>query len=393
MVSSKTQIEERKKDLYSKTKERMELIKNKIEYEFNYSNFFFVSDKQTCGNFHKGPITRANQKVNVGSLKDLSYDSLINSLVSSCLSFDTSLLNNRTKDELRYLSLSQDPLKMDYALDNKKFVFESGPEIKPIGLSATLKKARIEDNVKIPTQVEKVINDDIRANSGLLQLNKKGFDVDYLSNVLSSGFLGIDKKLVPTRWGITAVDDSLGKEYIKEIRNFDELEAIEVFYNQFLHNHFFIILLPGKWEYEQFELWETDPQGNTFPPQVDVHPDPSLNQDYSFNQEYEPFFGRTTYAKDQGGGYYAARIAVIEHLRKIKKQARVLVIRYIQKDYFFPVGVWQVRENVRSSFNNKLEINSLSEAKAEMEKVLNINLGNIYKVSNLLIQKRIFDFV
>jgi len=391
MFSSKTHIEDRKKELYSKTKSRLESIKDKIENEYNYSNFLFVSDKQINNQYYKGPITRQNQKVDVNSLKNLDYNSLIDSLVSSCLSFDGSLLNSKTKEDLRHLSLSQDPLKLDYSLENKKFVFDHGNEIKPIGLSATIKNAAVEDNIKIPGAVDKVINDELRANQGLSILNKKGFDVDYLSNVFSAGFLGINKKLVPTRWGITAVDDTIGKEQIKEIRKLPELDKIEFFTNSFLHNYFFIILLPGKWEYEQFELWETDPQGNTFPLQVEVHPDSPLKS-YAFNQEYEPFFGRTAYAENQGGGYYAARIAVTEYLKSIKKQARVLVIRYIKKDYFFPVGVWQVRENVRSSFYNKISIDNLNHAKEVIEKTLNTNLTNIYKSSQLLAQKRIWDY-
>ena len=369
MFSSKQALSEKKKELYSKTKEKMESIKYKVESEFNTSNMLFVSDRLVNDSYYKGPITKP---LGIEQVKNLDYDGIMDSLISSCLSFDTSLINERKKEELRYLSLSQDPMKLDYSLENKKFVFEHNAEMKPIGISGTIKEIVIEDNIKIPGPVDKLINDEVRANYALNQLSKNGFEVEYLSNVLSSGFLGIDKKLVPTRWGITATDDTIGKENIKEIREFPELDEIKMFTNEFLHNIFFVILLPGKWEYEQFELWESE-------------------TGFDFNQEYEPFFGRTNYAKDQGGGYYAARIVVTEYLKSVKKQARVLVIRYIKKEYFFPVGVWQVRENVRNSFKNSLKVGNISEAKQEITKSLQVDISDVYKCSHLLIQRRIGD--
>ena len=370
MLSSKQMLSEKKRALYLKTKEKMEGIKYKVESEFNNSNMLFVSDRLVNNSYYKGPITRPQ---GIGHIKNLNYDEIMDSLISSCLSFDISVLSERKKDELRYLSLSQDPMKLDYSLENKKFVFEHNAEMKPIGISGIIKDISIEDNVKIPSPVDKLMNDDVRASYALNQLSKKGFEVEYLSNVLSAGFLGVNKKLVPTRWGITATDDTIGKEQIKEIRNLPALEETLMFTNEFLHNVFFVIFFPGNWEYEQFELWESE-------------------SGFDFNQEYEPFFGRSSYAKEQGGGYYAARIAVTEYLKYIKKQARVLVIRYIKNDYFFPVGVWQVRENVRCSFKNKLKVNTVVDVKQEVAKILGVDISKIYKCSQLLIQRKLSDF-
>ena len=52
------------------------------------------------------------------------------------------------------------------------------------------------------------------------------------------------------------------------------------------------------------------------------------------------------------GGYYATRLAALEYLTEIRKQASVFVLREITSHYWAPLGVWVVREGVRKTLKN-----------------------------------------
>ncbi|MBI2142476.1 hypothetical protein HYU15_03240, partial [Candidatus Woesearchaeota archaeon] len=54
-------------------------------------------------------------------------------------------------------------------------------------------------------------------------------------------------------------------------------------------------------------------------------------------------------AENCSGGYYAARLPVLEQLARMKRQASVLVIRMITDEYLLPLGVWVCREAVRKA--------------------------------------------
>ncbi len=73
--------------------------------------------------------------------------------------------------------------------------------------------------------MEKVYSDvDFKANEALKYLYAKGFDEHFLSRLLSVGGAGVkfERKLVPTRWSITAVDDLVGRKVISEIQDFPQ---------------------------------------------------------------------------------------------------------------------------------------------------------------------------
>ena len=60
-----------------------------------------------------------------------------------------------------------------------------------------------------------MINDEIKASEAIEFLYKNEFNEYTLSKILSVGVIGLakNKKLVPTRWSITATDDILGKKF------------------------------------------------------------------------------------------------------------------------------------------------------------------------------------
>ncbi|MFC6836519.1 DNA repair protein NreA [Halomarina ordinaria] len=212
----------------------------------------------------------------------------------------------------------------------------------PTGPRATARDAQLAENPHVPRAVEKTLSDDDwRAEGAMNYLYNRGFDVYDINRILSAGALGESRqrKLVPTRWSITAVDDTVGGFLRGQIRNAPSVDAVEVYYNEYLGNRFWVVLAPGRWEYELVEMkapgsiWNYDPEAG-----------------YLLATDYEGYEGRSGYVEETAGAYYAARLGALEHLADRGRQAKVLVLRHVTEDYWGPAGVWQVRESVRKAF-------------------------------------------
>lgn len=172
-------------------------------------------------------------------------------------------------------------------------------------------------------------------------LYQKGTGISRLSNILSTGLLGRKKKLVPTRWSITAVDDTLSKNLIENIKYNKIVDKYLVYSNEYLGNHFEIMLIPHCWSFEVVE-WS-----------------------YPFAQfwhDYEDHNGRKSYADSVTGAYYSDRLAVAEYLTKIRKQASVLILREVMPSYNIPCGVWVNREAVRGALEKKPSVHETQES-------------------------------
>jgi hypothetical protein len=90
-------------------------------------------------------------------------------------------------------------------------------------------------------------------------------------------------------------------------------------------------------------------------------------------------------------------LAVGELLVKERRQASVVVLREAHPGYILPVGVWQVRENVRNAMKQKpLKYNTLEEALARIASRFQIPLEHWIERSKLLkdalFQKKITDY-
>jgi hypothetical protein len=209
------------------------------------------------------------------------------------------------------------------------------------------------------------------------------FDFYYLQKLLCAGVLGKSKgrKLVPTRWAITAMDRMVADEHLTEVKNKPELNNVLLFSNEYLYNHFEVLLLPGKWEFEQFECWSPDTIWT------------SGESTAHIAHEYEPFEGRSDYAETEGGGYYAGRMACAEGLKKLGRQGRVVVFREILEGYKVPVGVWQIRQSLRHTLGlPPKKFGSVPEALADAGTRLKQPLSAYLKRSRILGQKKIFEF-
>ncbi|MCL4396895.1 hypothetical protein M1494_00935, partial [Candidatus Parvarchaeota archaeon] len=101
---------------------------------------------------------------------------------------------------------------------------------------------------KIDQRIEKIYYDkDMKAQDGIKFLYNSNIDENKISKILSVGAMGVKRKLVPTKWSITAVDDSLGKEEIEKIKEFKKGENYRIQSGQLLGNRFTFIFLKGPW--------------------------------------------------------------------------------------------------------------------------------------------------
>jgi len=317
------------------------------------------------------------------------------------IDYRASLINSRFKSNVkqenkflettREIALSSKPVEMDIELKDKpRFRISFHANTPPMGPNAHLTNAKMKENPKISTKVEKVYSEnDWKASDAMNYLFKHGFDENFLSRILSIGTLGVktERKLVPTRWAITATDDNLGKELIKEIKNFKEADY-EFYFGSYLGNYYMIMFFPDVWSYELFETYMPRTAWNT-------------ENKIQYTTDYELYEGRKTYAENCVGGYYSVRLAVLEKLKLMKRQAMVLALRFITDDYAVPLGVWVTREAARKALNSKpLKFNEmdtmLNYAKAVVKKKWGYDAQNLYNASillkNIKSQKKLINF-
>ncbi|MDP3965987.1 MAG: hypothetical protein Q8Q04_00465 [archaeon] len=303
-------------------------------------------------------------------------ENLLNSRFQSCVT--DSRLNKKFTELAKEVALSSGPVDVEIELKNKiDFRKNSDRVLIPHGMSGDLKDAKVTGNIKIDFKVDRAINDEIKANEGINYLYSSGINEYSLSKILSVGVLGLkkDKKMVPTRWSITATDDMISKELLKKVREYKWLENYSFFFGDFMGNQYLILMFPNIWSFELFELY---------------YPGSSWNpgEEMKASTDSEGFKGRTTYAQNCAGGYYATRLPVLEYLDSIKRQAGVLVIRLETPSYWASLGVWVVRESVRKALLEHLEFPSQEElllhSKNFSEEKYNFNTEAILKRSTLL---------
>ena len=138
------------------------------------------------------------------------------------------------------------------------------------------------------------------------------------------------------------------------------------------------MFFPNVFSYELFELYLP---GSSWNPSDEI----------KAATDFESYSGRKTYASNTSGGYYAARLPILEYLDKIKRQAGVLAIRIETPGYWAALGVWVVRSSVRKALAKKgLKFNDLNELIEGSKKIGLIKYGfdssKILKKSKLLEQ-------
>jgi hypothetical protein len=316
----------------------------------------------------------------------LPYSDLIamRSLMIRAKSAENVRSRSRYVLENQELALSDRPTDVELSFKSKPSYRVSFSDIvQPMGPSASLEKMRLAENPHIPKKIDYIASDDLKASQAGLMLYQGGHDVYRITSILASGVLGRKqaRKMVPTRWSIVAVQDMVAQDLIARIKDLPHLDQFRVYTSEFLDNHFEILLMPGNWEFENFESWAPGSMwtSNLKAPEV--------------LGEYEPFEGRKRYAELQGGGYYASRLGVAEGLAGLRRQARVVVFREVHEGYVVPLGNWQILENVRNAFKTPfVEFDTRQEALDQISSRLRLPLSSYLETSIMLRQRRLADF-
>ncbi len=250
--------------------------------------------------------------------------------------------SSKVGDMLQELAIADKYTGVDMGLSRRPsmgITFNDNSE--PFGPSAPMKSLSVE-NTRANPAMEKVFFDtDLAAKDALTELYFKGLPVSQLQKALSAGTLGRkdSRKFVPTRWSITAVDDTLGRHRLESVKQYESIRTPAVYETIGLDNRWLVFMFPGAWSYELIEAWYPNTTWNM------------ESKDIAIYSSSELFNGRKGYA-EIGGCYYAARLAVTERLEELKAQARVVILRETHPGYIMPVGVWNVREHVRAALRN-----------------------------------------
>jgi hypothetical protein len=260
-------------------------------------------------------------------------------------------------------------------------------EVQPHGPSAPLKSLDIT-NPKYEQHIEKAYYDtDLKAKDAILDIYKNGVFVSKIQRAFSVGAFGIKKnrRFVPTRWSITAVDSTLGAELIEKTKTYPFINEVRAYFLNQFDNRWIIIMTPSEWQYELIEAWYPNTTWNQYGTAISI-----------FNS-YEFYDGRKTYA-EIGGCYYAARLAVNELLNKERRQAGVVILREAHPGYIMPIGVWNVRESVRNALTHPYQkFNTLNESLMYVSQIMDIPvprwIRNSAVLKNQLYQRRLEDFL
>ncbi len=338
---------------------------------FNYPNIYAgVLSPQIYGETEQFAMPELWHKQN------LNIQQILN--LRSQLIYGRFRTNIKTLNEKKFL-----PIMQEIALASKPTAteFQFAKPVKTqiqstsfypiISNQAPLKKIVLEENPHTEKRVEYIINDDeLKSIEGVKDLYKHKIPISNIVKILSAGLLGLKKnrKLVPTRWSITAVDDTISKTMIARIKSYQEISDFRVFHAEYVGNYYEFILFPSSFSFEVIEI--------------------RLNPDNTYDgiwQDSETIFKRKKYAESVTGAYYANRLALTEYLEKIQRQAAFLALRQVTPDYWAPLGVGILREASRSAFTQRPEtFSTLQEALNSAQTRLRIPVQTYTEKSNLI---------
>jgi hypothetical protein len=298
-----------------------------------------------------------------------------------------SVKNERLITATRELALAENPSDVDVLFSKRPYGMSLGGDVQPFGPSAPLLNMDT-GNLKTEQHVEKAHSDtDMKAREAVLELYGKGVLVSKIQKAFSVGAFGVGRRrtFVPTRWSITAVDDTIGKALMANTKNYPLINEFRVYEHEQLDNRWIVLLVPREWCYELIEAWYPKTIWNPNGTSVEIM------------SSHEFFEGRKTYA-EIGGCYYAARLAVNELLNKERRQAGVVILREAHAGYILPVGVWNVREAVRAALKSKPQtFKTLKDVFENVSKKMEIPLKRWIETSAVLKdelhQKRLKDFI
>jgi len=261
-------------------------------------------------------------------------------------------------------------------------------DVQPMGPSAILKNLEVGD-IKLDPHMDKAYSDwDLKAEEALIDLYARDIPVSRIQRAFSIGAFGLkkDRRIVPTRWSITAVDSIISNRLIdNQIKGKSPINDYRVHEYSYLGNRFVVLLLPSSWSYEWIEAWYP---GTAWNPE---------NLNISMGGDWEGYKGRTSYASI-GGCYYAVRLAAAEYLASQRRQAGVVAMREIHPGFITPLGVWINRECVREALRRDAKrFNTLEEALNYASSKFTIGIDEWINTScllkNILYQEQLTEYL
>ncbi len=237
----------------------------------------------------------------------------------------------------------------------------------PSGPSADIRKVELASNPSVPRRVDDLVSDtDVRAGEAVADLFDHEVTQSTITRIFSVGLLGSKerRRLVPTEWAITAVDDILGRRLIDKVRDNPWITGFEVYSATGLANTVTILLFPQAFMFEGMEAWN-------------LSSNPTPIQDHEFAG------GRTTYPDQIGGAYHATKNPVLESLARRGRQAGAIVFMEVYDDWI-PLGVFRYRELARAALAHRpASFATLEEAEAEVGRRMRLPLENWWRASVL----------
>src|SRR3989475_10540441 len=172
----------------------------------------------------------------------------------------------RTPDSI--LSTVQEAAMASKPIDTEMWVTKKPTLVSPFsvrappsGPSADIAKVDLTSNPSVPRRVDDLVSDtDLRAGAAVTDLYDHGVSQSQITRVFSVGLLGTKdrRRLVPTEWSITAVDDILAKGLVQEVRSFPWISEFEVTSAFGLTNNVAILMFPQAFMFEGLEAWNLE---------------------------------------------------------------------------------------------------------------------------------------
>lgn len=277
-------------------------------------------------------------------------------------------LDCRFSEMLRDISLSNSSIESEAQFIKAPKGMSFSDEHTPFGPSAPLESFEI-GNARWDPDLEKVYFDgDLKAADAVEDLHQRGLPFSSIQKAFSVGAMGTKKRrrLVPTRWSITACDSTLGNRLLQKVRDYDLIDCCQVREFASLNNYYAVLLLPTAWQYEWMEAFLRI----------------MGNEELLFS-DFETNGGKRGYSR-VGGCYYSCKMAVLEALAKERCQAGAIILREAYTGYV-PLGVFNVRENVRNAMHQKpLEFENLKAALGHVSAKLELPVKRFICQSDLL---------
>jgi hypothetical protein len=299
----------------------------------------------------------------VKSLEDIIE--LRSSVVATLVRADVRRYDRLLSLEIPFAMVSTKPVDIEAIIKRASIPTNPfHPVIIPHGLLAIAEDIRIGENPRVPREVEKIHGDELRASEAIWMLYSSGASIYTIQRALSFGLLGLprSRRLVPTRWAITAVDSIISLRMLRRVRTSETVDRVELYRASYLGNRFWVILFPGTYSFEWIEIWH---------PSTIFH---RTSEKPIVIRNREGYSGEALF---MDGGYQAARLAVLEHLYRRGRRASIMVVREITPEYYASVGNWHIRETVRRALNsNPEDMDSLAKAlKVVNEELLASNIA------------------